>query len=296
MAPSAIVNKPDVSHYSRSSATELLLIPARPAEGPGSSSRVEIPVQVNKLFQSALIEQNRITAGSRTAKVAISVLLHITILGAPILASLYFTNTLNLKQFTSTMLVAPPPPPPPPPAAVVIKAAPVHRVFMNQGKLVAPRYVPEKVAELKEAPIPEENGVGVAGGVIGGVPGGQMGGVIGGIIGGLGRDTGPLAPASKPKVPIRVGGRIRAPHALSQPAPIYPIIAKQARISGSVVVDAVLDEQGNVIEMKVLSGPPLLYGAALQALKDWKYEPTYLNDTPISVQMIVTVTFQLTGS
>jgi protein TonB len=169
-------------------------------------------------------------------------------------------------------------------------------VFMSQGKLVAPRYVPEKVADLKEAPIPEDNGAGVAGGVLGGVPGGQMGGVIGGIIGGLGRDTGPLAPVSKPKVPIRVGGRIRAPHALSQPAPIYPIIAKQARISGSVVVDAVLDEQGNVIEMKVLSGPPLLYGAALQALKDWKYEPTYLNDTPISVQMIVTVTFQLTGS
>ncbi len=58
-------------------------------------------------------------------------------------------------------------------------------------------------------------------------------------------------------------------------------------------IDAILDEQGNVIDMKVVSGHPLLYQAALEALKKWKYEPTYLNDKPIAVEMIVTVTFQL---
>ena len=295
MAPSAIVN-PHVSQYNEaSSSTEFLPLPEQPPRSNGSKSDVDVPVPVRQLFQSALIEQNRITPGSRALEVTVSVILHVAILGAPILASLYFTDTLNLKQFTATMLVAPPPPPPPPPAAVVIKAVPVHRVFMNQGKLVAPRYVPEKVAEIKEAPMPEDNGAGVAGGVIGGVPGGQMGGVIGGVIGGLAKDGGPLAPASKPKAPVRVGGHIRAPKALFQPAPLYPIIARQARISGAVVIDAVLDEQGNVIEMNVLSGPPLLYPAAMQALKRWKYEPTYLNDVPISVQMIVTVTFQLTS-
>jgi len=60
-----------------------------------------------------------------------------------------------------------------------------------------------------------------------------------------------------------------------------------------VKIDAILDEQGNVIDMKVVSGHPLLYQAALEALKKWKYEPTYLNDKPIAVEMIVTVTFQL---
>jgi len=60
-----------------------------------------------------------------------------------------------------------------------------------------------------------------------------------------------------------------------------------------VQIDAVLDEQGNVVEMKIVSGPPLLYQAALDALKKWKYEPTYLNDQPIAVQMIVTITFVL---
>lgn len=78
-----------------------------------------------------------------------------------------------------------------------------------------------------------------------------------------------------------------------QPPPQYPVLARQARIQGQVQVDAVLDEPGNVIEMKVVSGPPLLYRAALDALKKWKYEPTYLNDQPIAVQILVTVTFVL---
>jgi protein TonB len=55
----------------------------------------------------------------------------------------------------------------------------------------------------------------------------------------------------------------------------------------------VLDGQGNVIEVKVVSGPPLLYQAAVDALRKWRYEPTYLNDQPIAVQMIVTITFTL---
>jgi outer membrane biosynthesis protein TonB len=52
-----------------------------------------------------------------------------------------------------------------------------------------------------------------------------------------------------------------------------------------------LDEQGNVIEMKVISGTPLLYQAAVDALKKWEYEPTYSNDQPIAVQMIVAINF-----
>lgn len=66
-----------------------------------------------------------------------------------------------------------------------------------------------------------------------------------------------------------------------------------SHLQGQVQVDAVLDAQGNVIEMKVVSGAPLLYQAALDALKKWKYQPTYLNDQPIAVQMLVTVTFVL---
>jgi TonB family protein len=81
--------------------------------------------------------------------------------------------------------------------------------------------------------------------------------------------------------------------ALFQPSPLYPPLASQARIQGVVQIDTVLDERGHVVEMKIVSGPPLLYQAAQDALKKWKYEPTYLNDQPIAVRMIVNITFVL---
>jgi protein TonB len=60
-----------------------------------------------------------------------------------------------------------------------------------------------------------------------------------------------------------------------------------------VVIDAVIDKTGAVVEMKALSGPPLLIPAALAAVRTWRYQPTYLNDEPIDVQFIVTVHFEL---
>jgi protein TonB len=60
-----------------------------------------------------------------------------------------------------------------------------------------------------------------------------------------------------------------------------------------VVCDALVDEQGNVVEAKIVSGPLLLIGSALEAVRKWKYEPTYLNDQPVPVQVNVTVTCRL---
>jgi protein TonB len=255
--------------------------------GPGGS---------RAFLDEALLERHRFKSSSKTLDLLVALLVHVVILGGPILAGLYFTDTLNLKEFTKTLLVAPPPPPPPPPApaAGVVKAQIRKRVFMNDGKLVAPIVIPKQIAEIKEATLEPDSLGGIAGGVPGGVPGGQMGGVLGGVIGGvLNTAAKPLAPPSgKPNAPLRVGGRVRPPKVIVQVRPDFPVLAKQARIQGQVQIDAVLDEQGNVIDMKVVSGPPLLYQAALDALKKWKYEPTYLNDQPIAVQMIVTITFQ----
>lgn len=172
-----------------------------------------------------------------------------------------------------------------------------HRVFEQAGKLIAPTLVPKQIAEIKEAPIADADlGGGVPGGVPGGVAGGSLGGVIGGVIGGMSNavPVAPLAPKQgAPKAPVRVGGNIRAPKAIVQVKPEYPLVARQSRIQGTVSIDAILDERGNVQEMKIVSGPPLLYQAALEALRRWRYEPTYLNDQAIPVQLLVTITFQL---
>ena len=123
-----------------------------------------------------------------------------------------------------------------------------------------------------------------------------MGGVIGGVIGGVNTTVmAPLAPKdSKPKAPVRVGGRVKEPRLIRRIDPVYPPLARQTHMQGVVIIEAVLDEQGNVEEMKVVSGPPLLIQAALDAVKRWKYEPTYLNEQPVAVQLNVTVTFRMT--
>lgn len=249
-------------------------------------------------FQSSMLEYNRMKSGSRLLDTLISLAVNTCLLIVPIFLGLYFTDTIDLKGFASTFLVAPPPPPPPPPAAApVIRAAPVHRVFENSGKLIAPTVIPREVQILREAPLPDVEGSGgVPGGVPGGVAGGTMGGVLGGVIGGTGMVPAPLAPKEKaPKAPVRVGGRVKQPALITRVEPRYPPLAVQTHMQGMVVIDAIIDEHGNVIEAKAVSGPPLLIQAALDAVRQWKYQPTYLNDEPVPVQLNVSVQFRLSG-
>ncbi|HET9802988.1 MAG TPA: TonB family protein [Candidatus Acidoferrum sp.] len=251
------------------------------------------PAPEPKLFAEALLELSPTRPKSNGKRVFYSVLIHTLVLLALILPPLYFTDTINFKQFTQTMLVAPPPPPPPPPAPqALVKAVPPKHVFTNAGKLVAPTVIPQKIAMIKEEQLEPDLG-GVAGGVPGGVPGGQMGGVLGGIISDASRKTA-IAPAPvQNKTPLRVGGRIKPPRILSRINPNYPPLARQTRIQGDVVLDAVIDTEGNVVQLQVVSGHALLIQAALEAVKQWKYEPTYLNEQAIPVQLIVNVTFRL---
>jgi protein TonB len=247
-------------------------------------------------LNDVLLENRRFKSSSKSVDVLLALLVHIVILGGPIFAGLYYTETINLKEFTTTVLVTPSPPPPaPPPAVAAIKSQSPKRVFISEGKLLAPTYIPKQVAQIKEAPLESDAFASVLGGVPGGIPGGQMGGVVGGIIGGvLNTSAKPIPPSTgKSKTPLRVGGHVRQPNAIVKTRPEYPALAREARIHGDVTIDAILDEEGNIVDMKVISGHPFLYEAALNALKKWKYEPTYLNDKPVAVEMIVTVTFQL---
>ena len=75
--------------------------------------------------------------------------------------------------------------------------------------------------------------------------------------------------------------------------PIYPALARDARIQGTVVMDSVIDANGNVTQLKLVSGHPLLVTAAFNAVQQWKYEPTRLNGVPVAVEMHVTVHFNL---
>ena len=274
----------------------VITLPPRPASPQPRSASESSRASGGAFLQGALLESHHVKSSSKTLDLLVALTLHAVVIGVPILLGLFYTATLSPKEFATMLLLAPLPPPPPPPApaaVAVARQAPKH-VFMSEGRLLAPTVVPKEVAMIKEAPLEPDVLGGVAGGVPGGVPGGQMGGVIGGILGGIPGSVRPVAPVGAySKQPVRVGGRVRRPQSIKQIAPRYPVLARDTHFSGEVVIDAILDERGNVTEIKVLSGPPLFYSAAMEALKEWKYEPTYLNDEPISVQLIVTITFRL---
>ena len=99
------------------------------------------------------------------------------------------------------------------------------------------------------------------------------------------------APEIRPEGPIRVGGNVKEPRLISSVMPNYPLAAKEAGIQGDVVVQATIDQRGNVADMKIVSGPIMLRQPALDALRRWKYSPTTLNGSPISLQMLVTIKF-----
>ena len=223
----------------------------------------------------------------------VSTSVQVGILGILILIPLIYTEALP-KTLLSTFLVAPPPPaPPPPPAAPVQRIVkPIVRIIQS-GKMMAPTVIPKKVQMIKEEELPPDVGaVGVVGGVPGGIPGGQTGGVLGGIIGGTGS-----APPPPPKAPqrIRIGGNVQAGRIIRRVEPSYPPIAKQAHISGTVILHAIIAKDGTVQELQLVSGPPLLVRNAMDAIKLWRYQPYLLNGEPVEVETTISVIFTLGG-
>jgi protein TonB len=201
----------------------------------------------------------------------------------------------------TSFLVAPPPPPPPPPppAAAPVKVVRMIPKQFDAGRLMAPKVIPKEIAMIKEDELPPvAGGAGVVGGIPGGIPGGTPGGVIGGIISSVPQAAPPPPPvvaAPKPVAPqrIRVGGNVQQAKLLNQPKPVYPPLAKQARIQGTVRFNAIIGRDGAIANLTVVSGHPLLVPSALEAVRQWKYQPTLLNGEPVEVVTQIDVNFTL---
>jgi protein TonB len=129
--------------------------------------------------------------------------------------------------------------------------------------------------------------------VPGGVAGGSAGGVLGGIIGGVGSNMPPPPKATPAR--IRVGGNVQAAKMVRQIMPVYPPIAKTAHIAGTVVLHAVIAKDGSVEDLQYVSGPPLLMKSAMDAVRQWRYQPTQLNGDPVEVDTTISVVFTLGG-
>ncbi len=246
------------------------------------------------MFEDSLIESGGRLRTKRGATTLFSFLLQVLLIGLLILIPLLYTEALP-KQQLMTFLVAPPPPPPPPPppAAAPVKVVKQVQTDIVNGQLRTPTKIPEKVQMIKEeeAPPPVMATGGVVGGVPGGVPGGQMGGVIGGIIS--------STPVAVPKVAtpqrVRVSQGVSQGLLVRKVQPNYPPLARQARIQGSVLLQAEISKDGSIENLRLISGHPMLAPAAIEAVKQWKYKPYFLNGEPVEVETQITVNFTLSG-
>jgi periplasmic protein TonB len=171
----------------------------------------------------------------------------------------------------------------------------VHQVQTNivDGQLRTPTKIPKKVEMIKEdeAPPPAMASTGVVGGVPGGVPGGSMGGVIGSVLS--------STPVAVPKIAtpqrVRVSSGVQSGLLIRKVPPTYPPLARAARIQGTVILQAQISKDGNIENLQLISGHPMLAPAAIEAVKQWKYKPYLLNGEPVEVETQVQVNFTLAG-
>jgi protein TonB len=112
----------------------------------------------------------------------------------------------------------------------------------------------------------------------------------GGAIVGAGAPTGDLFGAP---LPLRVGGDVRPPQKVHHVAPVYPAMAQSASVTGTVILEALIAEDGSVASVKVLRSVALLDAAAVEAVRQWRYTPTLLNGVPVQIVMVVTIAFTL---
>ncbi|MFZ0417830.1 MAG: TonB family protein [Candidatus Sulfotelmatobacter sp.] len=244
------------------------------------------------MFEDSLLESGGRLKTKRGRTTTFAIILEIGLIGLMVLMPLIFTEALPKQQLMTFLVAPPPPPPPPPPAAAPVKIVKQIQTDIVNGALRTPTKIPQKIQMIKEdeAP-PAMASAGVVGGVPGGIPGGQMGGVIGGIIS--------STPVAVPKVAtpqrVRVSMGVTSGLLIRKVNPTYPPLARQARISGTVILRAVISKDGSIENLSLVSGHPMLAPAAIDAVKQWKYKPYLLNGEPVEVDTEVQVNFTLAG-
>jgi protein TonB len=108
-----------------------------------------------------------------------------------------------------------------------------------------------------------------------------------------GLEVGNAKQPAAPEAPLPIGGDVKSAKLISSASPVYPAMARNQHVSGDVRVDALIDANGRVTTMKVISGPALLHQAAMDALRQWKYQAATLDGKAVPMHLTVTIQFRL---
>ena len=245
--------------------------------------------------------KNRGDALRRLVSILVSVSLHCLLILVLGILPLVFVQMLPGVDLLTFLVAAPAPPPVPPPPAPPAASRQVERAANAISRIercfVPPDRLPDGIPPPGDEPPVVGFFLGIAASGMG-LPGGSgfVGTITPGILPGLAMSppvAPPSPPAAPPKTPLRVGGVVQEAKLVRKVSPLYPDIARRARISGSVLLEVTVDEEGNVSDVKVLQGHPILSAEAVRAVRQWKYTPTLLNGEPLPVIAAVTVEFHL---
>jgi periplasmic protein TonB len=255
---------------------------------PGQALSPTVHREYRVLFSDSLLDSPE--KKRRTWTTMLSFSFQCVVIGMLVIMPLWFTEALPKAQLL-TFLVAPPPPPPPPPPAAQVPIKVIRQTdVLNNGQLRTPTRIPQKIEMIKEEEAPPPAAAGVVGGVPGGIPGGQLNGVIGGIVRSSNAAASLVAPMPKH---IRVSQGVILGQLIHRVEPVYPRIARGARVQGAVQLKAIISKNGDITELEVVSGHPILIPAALEAVKQWRYRPYLLNGEAVEVETSITVNFTI---
>jgi protein TonB len=225
----------------------------------------------------------------------VSVAVHGLVLSAVLLLPLLVvTEQLpvvpTMMAFVAAPVAPPSPPPPPPPKkparAPAAKAAAPTASTPDAAPIAAPLEIAPEPAAFRG-----DESFGVEGGVEGGVVGGSLGGLVGGLVDAPALPPPPPPPPPAPRAPVRVGGQLSAPELVHRVEPVYPPIAVVAKVTGTVILEAVVASDGSVQSVKVLRPVRFLDSAAIAAVRQWRYQPLMLNGVPTPFVLTVILTF-----
>lgn len=226
-----------------------------------------------------------------------SIGLHVGLLSVLVLIPLIYTEALPLSAARSFFLRTPAPPPAPRRRVKIVSVQRWSSQFHN-GMIYTPKEIPQAIAKIvDESAAPLEPG-GSDWGVENGMPGGSSAGVPWGLPNLTSTPPPPPSLKAGSSLPPRVsvGGNIQAAKLVYGPKPTYPLLAKQMRIQGAVVMEAIISKDGTVQSVQLQRGHPLLVQAAMDAVRQWRYRPTLLNGQSVEVLTTITVNFMLTNN
>lgn len=245
------------------------------------------------MFEDLVVSKKKPVGKKAWLTFPVSLAIHIVAIGFVVVASLWVVG--GVQEPPINVIFAAPAPPPPPPAAPKkaaprkeeVKAEKPKPRMIDPDAMIAPSIIPPEAP--KEENLPAES-TGSGEGVEGGVEGGIEGGVAGGVPGGL-----PGVEATPPpeEEPIRIHTGVDKPVITKKVDPRYPEVAKAARVEGMVIVEAVINKQGRVESVSVLRSIPLLDAAAIEAVKQWEFQPAKVNGVPVKCYFTLTVQFKL---